>query len=206
MSFKTLLIIKDIIKHNRVLLFCCMFLFGSVTNAQNNTDSSFYVVDNTLISGKDQIFIASKLNSNQQKIYVDVNTIFYDSGVLNNDIEYIDNFQKNISKNTNKKLSLTKNDKNKKLKEKVNKVINIISNSGDLPIGINKFNILISVSGAITYHNSSKKSYIVDINPFNFENLIIAQYKNSDNFQDYDKVINCLKANIQIFNRPPPLV
>lgn len=186
-----------------------MFLFGSFTKAQDINDSSFYLVDNTLIVGQDQVFIASKINSNQQKIYVDVNTVFYDSGVLNNDIEYIDNFQNNILSFTNKQLSLDHNNKNKKLKEKansVNKVINICSNSGNFPIGANKFNILFSASGAVTYHNYTKKSYIVNINPFNFENLIIAQYKNRDNFQDYDKVINCLKVNIQIYNRPPPQI
>jgi hypothetical protein len=179
-------------------------LFGSITNAQNNNDSSFYVLDNTLITGQEQIFIASKLNSNQQKIYVDVNTIFYDSGVVSLDFEYINNNQKNISKKTIKQLSLAQNYKNKKLKEKLSKLINLSSNSDNFPIGRKKINVLFAAASTITYSNSNKKSIIVGLNAFNFENLLITQSKNKHDFQNYDKVINCFKINSKLFNRPPP--
>jgi hypothetical protein len=196
-----LLIIKDIKKNKRMLLFCCMFLFGITTKAQNNNDSSFYVLDNTLISGKNQVFILSNLNINQQKIYIEINTIFYDSGIVSCDIQYINNIQNNISKNTNKYLCITQNYKNKKLKEKVN---NIISNSDNFPIGRKKINVLFAAASTITYSNSNKKSIIVGLNAFNFENLLITQSKNKHDFQNYDKVINCFKINLKLFNRPPP--
>jgi hypothetical protein len=204
MRYKILLIIKNTLKHNRVLMFCCMFLCGSITNAQNNNDSLFYVVDKASITGEDQIFIASNLNSNQQKIFVDVKTIFYNSDIESFDIEYINNIQKNISKNTKKQLSLTQN--KKQLKERVNKVIHISSQSDNFPIGRYKIDILYSASSSITYHNSSKKINIVDINHFNFENLLITQSNNKHDFKNYDKAINCFKINSKLYNRPPPQI
>jgi hypothetical protein len=204
MSFKILLMIKDKIKLNSVLMFCCMFLFCSITRAQNNNDSSFYVLDNTLITGKDQVFISSNLKINKQKIYVDVNTIFYDSGVVNSEIEYINNVQKNISKNTNKLLGLAQNYKNKKLKEKVSRVININSNSDNFPIGRKKINLLFSASTSISYSNSSKKINIEAFSSYNLCNPIVFQYCSKYNFKDYDKVINCFKINSKLYNRPPP--
>jgi len=206
MRYKILLIIKYIIKHNHVLLFYSLFLFSSTAKAQNNYDSRFYVSDNTLFVGKDQVFITSNLKINKQKIYVDVNTIFYDSGVVSLDFEYINNNQKNISKKTIKQLSLAQNYKNKKLKEKLSKEINLSSNSDNFPIGRKKINISCSAFSSITYSNSNKKSSTVGLNNFNFENLLITKSNNKYNFQNYDKVINCLKVNIQIYNRPPPQI
>jgi hypothetical protein len=187
-----------------VLLFYSLFLFSSTAKAQNNYDSRFYVSDNTLFVGKDQVFITSNLKINKQKIYVDVNTIFYDSGVVSLDFEYINNNQKNISKKTIKQLSLAQNYKNKKLKEKLSKEINLSSNSDNFPIGRKKINISCSAFSSITYSNSNKKSSTVGLNNFNFENLLITKSNNKYNFQNYDKVINCFKTNLKLFNRPPP--
>jgi hypothetical protein len=180
-----------------------MFLFGSFIKAQDKNETIFYVVDNTLIKGNEQIFISSKLNSNQQKIYVDVNTVFYDSGIVSFDFEYIN---RKISKNKKKRSNLSYNSKNKKFKEKVNKLIFISSNSDKSPLSRLKINLLFSASSSITYSNSLKKINILDLNAFNFENFSITLLNSKHDFQDYDKVINCFKINSKLYNRPPPQI
>ncbi len=201
-----LLFIKTKFNSNLLLLFVLSFLLFNQTIAQDNDKIIFYLSDNVEIANQDQIFISSNQSSDLQKIYVDANTIFYNSGLEISEVVYINKTPKNIPQKTKKRFDYNENKIEKKLKEKENSVICKNTNSDNFPLGRTKINVLVSSAHTSTASNFFKKISINSFNPINFEKITNIESNLKHDFHIYDKVINCFKINVQIYNRPPPQV
>ena len=201
-----LLLIKNKFNSNIVLMFVLSFLLFNKTIAQDIEKINFYVSDNIEITNQDQIFISSIQNTDLQKIYVDGNTIFFSSGIEISEIQYLYKTPKETPQKTKKRFDYHQNKIEKKLKEKENTVISKNTTPDNYPLGRTKINVLISSAHTSTTSNFSKKISINNYNTINFEKITILVLNHKHDFQIYDKVINCFKINVQIYNRPPPQV